>query len=136
MASTISHGVEKVMTMASKATSDKKDADLRRDTVNVDENKEFSTTDHGTKISTHDDWLRVVRDDRLGRYSRRQTFSAALAKFLSQGLHCWKTRSLERRSTVSTMSGFLNVSSMLEEPGLSALSESLSLQRTSHMPKC
>jgi hypothetical protein len=66
MASAISQGVEKVVTMASKATSDKKEADIQRDTVNVHDNKHFSTTDFGTKVATQDDWLRVVNEDRTG----------------------------------------------------------------------
>lgn len=66
MASKISQGVEKVVTMASNSITDKKHADLQRDTVNVHDNKHFSTTDFGTKVATQDDWLRVVNDDRTG----------------------------------------------------------------------
>lgn len=67
MATTISQGVEKVMTMASKKTGDKKEADLQRDTVNVHDEGHFSTTDFGTKVATQDDWLRVVNEDRTGK---------------------------------------------------------------------
>jgi hypothetical protein len=59
--------VEKVLSMATKSTRDKKHADLQRDTLNVQENKEFSTTDYGIKIATHDDWLRVNNNDRIGK---------------------------------------------------------------------
>jgi catalase len=67
MASTLSQGVEKVVKMANYATSDKKEADLRRDTVNVQDDKHFSTTDFGTKVATQDDWLRVANEDRTGK---------------------------------------------------------------------
>ncbi|ERF76056.1 Catalase A [Endocarpon pusillum Z07020] len=66
MASKISQGVEKVVTMASNGITDKKHADLHRDTVNIHDNKHFSTTDFGTKVATQDDWLRVVNDGRTG----------------------------------------------------------------------
>lgn len=69
MASTISQGFEKVVNMASNATSDKKETDLQRDTVNVQDNKHLSTTDFGTKVATQDDWLRVVNDDRTGKHT-------------------------------------------------------------------
>jgi catalase len=78
MASTISQGVEKVVSMASKAT-DRKEADLQRDTVNVHDNKHFSTTDFGTKVATQDDWLRVVNEGRTGRHSVSPTCPACLS---------------------------------------------------------
>ena len=74
MASTISQGVKKVVSMASKAT-DKKEADIQRDTVNVHDNKLFNTTDFGAKVATQDDWLRVVNEDRTGMYSVTSTCS-------------------------------------------------------------
>ena len=71
MASPVSQGVEKVVTMASIATGDKKQADIQRDTVNVNDNNHFSTTDFGTKVATQDDWLRVVNDDRTGEQTMK-----------------------------------------------------------------
>jgi hypothetical protein len=67
MASKISQGVENVVNVAKNATSDKKEADLQRDTVNVQDNKHVSTTDFGTKVATQDDWLRVVNEKRTGK---------------------------------------------------------------------
>lgn len=55
--------------MAIKTSSDKKEADLQRDIINSEENKRFATTDHGTKIATHDNWLRVAIEDRTGLYT-------------------------------------------------------------------
>ncbi len=67
MASSVSKRVEKVVTVAKHASNDKKEADLQRDTVNVHDEKHFSTTDFGTKVATQDDWLRVVNEDRTGK---------------------------------------------------------------------
>lgn len=71
MSSTISQGVEKVMAIRSNdksgnAPTDQKAADLQRDTVNVHDEGHFSTTDYGIKVSTQDDWLKVVNEDRTG----------------------------------------------------------------------
>ena len=73
--------VEKVVTMATNDTSDKKEADLQRDLANVHDNKHFSTTDFGTKVATHDDWLRVVNEERTGEHTVASV-SAVLADSL------------------------------------------------------
>jgi hypothetical protein len=70
MASTISQGVENVVNVANNAISEKKKADLQRDTVDVQDKKHLSTTDFGTKVATQDDWLRVVSEDRAGKQNR------------------------------------------------------------------
>lgn len=51
MASTISQGLEKVVNVTNNAVSDKEEADLQRDTLDVQDNKHFSTTDFGTKVA-------------------------------------------------------------------------------------
>lgn len=44
---------------------DKKLADLSRDTADVHSTTPF-TTDHGTKVSNTDNWLRIVDDKKTG----------------------------------------------------------------------
>jgi hypothetical protein len=88
MAATISQGVEKVMTMAGQVASDKKEADLQRDTVNIQKKGHYSTTDFGTKVTSQDDWLRIVSDDRTGKKYRHAIQFLAKAYLPSQDLLC------------------------------------------------
>lgn len=58
-------GVQKVKHAVESLTEDKKIKDLQRDTVDVHAPATI-TTDHGTKVSNTDNWLRAVDDHRTG----------------------------------------------------------------------
>lgn len=65
MASNIlASATEKVKIMA--GASNQKIADLSKDTKDVHDESWRATTDWGTKINTHDDWLRVASEDKTG----------------------------------------------------------------------
>lgn len=50
---------------ANSMSADGKFADMQRDTVEIN-GKQHMTTDHGTKISDPDHWLRVANDSSTG----------------------------------------------------------------------
>lgn len=66
---------ERLKTATMSDTSDKKAADLARDTYNAEDHKARLTADFGTRQSDTDHWLSVTSEDRQGPLTLEDPFA-------------------------------------------------------------